>query len=396
MKPPERWPLHPPPAEAEALSSWLQRIASSYGLHSFELLNHDLAHPEIRDLELDLDPPPLLLKELAQRSGLSPDRLGAMTLAGWVPWLLDGLLPAADAYETYVHQFSVLLPPQQRKIYTPQKWLPWLTETRLRRACPDCLDSSPAMLLFWQLPIMASCTLHGRLLETHEGKIAGDVLWTTPGHDQRPVPEALSLMDGRTWQALTTGAVDLPARSVHAGIWFRLLRTLLDELTTTQKRYGQQLDQVRHVWDHCGHPFRAGLSGWRPFENHPPTAQQQLLEAAAATMEMIETGSLTALGTSAHLLRSEQEDKILAGNRAGTLRGSADDPTEPPPDALWNQFADSLNAAVEAAREEPAVAKQLYDSALYGCRDAESVRRLRKTFDGLLIPLATLSHHAES
>jgi hypothetical protein len=39
-------------------------------------------------------------------------------------------------------------------------------------------------------------------------------------------------MDRRTGEALTTGIVTLPRRPVHAGLWFRLLRTLLDEVNT--------------------------------------------------------------------------------------------------------------------------------------------------------------------
>lgn len=47
---------------------------------------------------------------------------------------------------------------------------------------------------------------------------------------------------------------------------------------------------------------------------------------------------------------------------------------------------------MEAAREDPSVAKQLYDFALYGCRTEVSVRRLRETFTELGIPLNFLSH----
>lgn len=395
MRPPERWPLHPPPVEAEALTSWLQRTASRYGLYSIELFDHDLGHPGVREPGLDLDPPAPLLTELAKRTGLSHHRLAAMTMAGWMPWLFDSLAPSPDGYETYVHQLSVLLPPNQRKIYTPGRWLPWLTESGTRRGCPDCLESSPEMLLFWQLPVMASCPLHKRLLETHEGIIDDDVLWTTPGHDQSAVPEALSLMDRRTWEAITTGSVDLPRRSVHAGIWFRLLRTLLDELSTTQGRYGRQLGEVRRLWECCGHPFRAGLHTWRPFEELQGNTQQQLLEAAALAMEMIEAGSLTALGASAHLLQPEPESRISDGTPPATSAEDADDQKEPSLNVMWNRVVDSLDDAVEAAREDPAVARQLYDCTVYGCRDEESVLRLRETFAELGIPAEPVSYDVE-
>lgn len=392
MRPPERWPLHPAPAETESLSSWLRRIAASYGLHSYELLEHGLGHRELSDPELDLDPPTHLLEELAKRSGLDQHRVDAMTMTGWAPWLFDSLVPAPGAYETYVHQLSVLLPPKRRKIYAPRKWLPWLPGTGVRRGCPDCLESSPAVLLFWQLPVMASCPVHGRRLETYEGHPADYILWATPAHDRRALPESLSLMDRRTWQAITTGSVDLPRYPVHAGIWFRLLRTLLDELTTAQGRYGRQLDDVRRVWEHCGHPFRAGLYSWQPFETLHWTAQQQLLEAAAVAMELIEAGSLTARGTSAHLLRPEPSSNIGDGTRPAPLTETAGDQKEPTLDELWDRVVAAFDAAVEAAREDPEAAKKLYDFALYGLGNRGSGNGIREAFTELKIPLDFLSH----
>ncbi|MCX6497513.1 TniQ family protein [Arthrobacter sp. 2YAF22_2] len=392
MRPPERWPLHPAPAETESLSSWLRRIAASYGMYSYELLEHGLGHRELSDPELDLNPPMHLLEELAKRTGLDQHRVNAMTMAGWVPWLFDGLAPAPDAYETYAHQLSVLLPPKRRIIYTPRKWLPWLPDSGARRGCPDCLESGPTLLLFWQLPLMASCPVHGRRLETYEGHPPDYVLWKTPAHGERGLPESLSLMDRRTWQAITTGSVNLPRYPVHAGTWFRLLRTLLDELTTAQGRYGRQLDDVRRVWEHCGHPFRAGLYSWQPFETLHWPVQQQLLEAAAAAMELIEAGSLVALGTSAHLLRPEPNPRIGDGTRPGPLTATAAVQEKPTLDELWKQATDALEVCIKAAKEEPAVAQQLFNFARYGCRSEESVRGLRQTFTELQIPLDFLSH----
>lgn len=390
MRPSERWPLHPAPAETESLSSWLRRLAASYKMYSYELLEHGLGHRELSDRELDLNPPMHLVEELARRTGLDRHRVSAMTLAGWVPWLFDTLTPGPDTYETYVHQLSVLLPPDRRQIYAPRKWVPWLQETGLQRGCPDCLKSSPTILLFWQLPVMASCPVHGRRLETYEGHPADYILWASPADDERVMPESLSLMDRRTWQAITTGTVDLPRYSVHAGVWFRLQRTLLDELTTPQGRYGRQLADVRRLWDHCGHPFRAGLFSWQPFETLHWTRQQQLLEAAAAAMEMIEDGSLTARGTSAHLLRPEPNPLISDGTRPGPLTAAAAQ-KKPTLDELWKKVTDSLDASIAAAKKDPVVAQQLFDFARYGCRSDESARGLRDTFAELDIPLDFLS-----
>ncbi len=107
MKPAPRWPLHPAPKEGEALSSWLNRVALCYHMELPELLEHDLGHSQVDDL--DTAPPLSLLAMLSQRSGIDPDRLRSMSFAGWVPWLLDSLddqIP--DALETYAFQLALL------------------------------------------------------------------------------------------------------------------------------------------------------------------------------------------------------------------------------------------------------------------------------------------------
>lgn len=89
MKSAPRWPLHPAPKEGEALSSWLNRVAACYQMDVHELLAHDLGHSQLDDL--DTAPSLSLLTALCQRSGVELERLRSMSLAGWVPWLLDSL-----------------------------------------------------------------------------------------------------------------------------------------------------------------------------------------------------------------------------------------------------------------------------------------------------------------
>lgn len=84
MKPAPRWPLHPAPKEGEALSSWLNRVAVCYQMDMLDLLEHDLGHDKVDDL--DTAPPLSLLTALSRRSGIEPGptalhefcRLGAM------------------------------------------------------------------------------------------------------------------------------------------------------------------------------------------------------------------------------------------------------------------------------------------------------------------------------
>ena len=257
MKPAPRWPLHPAPREGEALSSWLNRVAACYRMDVHELLAHDLGHDHLDDL--DTEPPLSLLTMIAQRSGVELERLRLMSLAGWVPWLLDSLddsLPAA--LETYAFQCSVLLP--KRKARSITRWRAWLPSQPMRRACPQCLNdpANQAVLLVWQLPLMLSCLQHGCWLASYWGMPGRYLQWDNAEAAPRPANEAIASMDRRTWQALTTGFVELPHRRIHAGLWFRLLRTLLDELNTPLSHCGGSAGSIRQVWEHCGHPLRAG------------------------------------------------------------------------------------------------------------------------------------------
>ena len=199
MRPALRWPLHPAPVEGEALSSWLRRVAACYQMEVRDLLAHDLGHGQVDDL--DTAPPLSLLTVLSQRSGIALDRLRCMSVAGWVPWLLDSLddqIPAA--LETYAFQFSVLLPRHNRKIRTVARWRAWLPSQPVDRACPLCLNdpADQAILLAWKLPLMLSCPLHGCWLESY---------WGVPGRLLRwentdPLPRAAS-------EAMTAGSINM-------------------------------------------------------------------------------------------------------------------------------------------------------------------------------------------
>jgi hypothetical protein len=52
-------------------------------------------------------------------------RLQRMTIAGWVPWLLDDLEPGGQvAFDTYVRQQSVLLAPGEAGRNDVLRWRP--------------------------------------------------------------------------------------------------------------------------------------------------------------------------------------------------------------------------------------------------------------------------------
>jgi hypothetical protein len=216
-----RWPLHPAPREGEALSSWLNRVAACYQMDMLDLLEHDLGHGQVDDL--DTAPPLALLTMLSQRSGIELDRLRGMSFAGWVPWLLDSLddriqppwKPMRSSSRYCCRSASARRDPSRAGA-------PGCPARSIHRACPLCLNpTDQAVLLAWKLPLMLSCPLHGCWLESYWGVPGRFLGWENADAAPRPANDAIATMDRRTWQALTLGYVELPRRRIHAGLWFR-------------------------------------------------------------------------------------------------------------------------------------------------------------------------------
>jgi hypothetical protein len=376
---PQRWPLHPPPAAGESLSSWLSRVARCYRMALEDLLAHDLGHERLDDL--DLNPPAPFLDRAARRSGLAPERVRAMTLAGCTPWLLDRVDPDPDptAFDHYVGQFSVLLPAQRRPSRALPGWRAWVSSPPSPRACPRCLEASGhrVLLLLWQLPLSVGCPVHGCRLEPYLGTTRAFLAWEDANARPRPLPAACAAMDRRTWQALTLGAVDLPRRQVHAGVWFRLLRSLVEDLLAARSRYPAQGRDLCTIWERSGHPVRAGLDAWRPFESLGAPVQRCILEAVATAIRMIEDGDIVARGTDAAFFLPEPPPPFS-------------DP-RPPPVSPWGRVAAAAAAAIDEARRDRQAAHALFSTVLFGRCDADAIRQVRKLLLEVGIPPEYLS-----
>lgn len=390
MKPPDRWPVHPAPIDGEALSSWLRRIAASYQMTVAELLEHGLGHDPQAERDLDADPPPRLLAAIGQRTNITASRLREMTLAGWAPWLLDSLQPHQSAFNTYARQFSVLLKPGKRSTRTAGRWRAWIPDEPLKRACPRCIEepNRAGLLLIGQLPLALSCPEHRVMLEPCIGFPGDFIVWLEDGDPPRAASKAVQEMDDRTHQALQTGQVQLPGRSVHAGVWFRLLRTLLDEVSTPATYWRTHADDLHRIWASCGHPVRAGQATWRPFEVWPWPVQTQLLQATAESIQLLENRTITGHGTHANLFAPAPHPPVEDG-RSPAAR-TADEYTQ-----RWDRFKAVLEEVVQAAREDPAQAQAFYDLLVIGCRTPRAVEEVLANLDELGIPTGHLSHKNE-
>lgn len=360
MSPVRRWPLHPRPGPLESMSSWLGRLATLYGLSAKELLTHnlDLLEVTVPLADLDGDPPAGMLTALAERTGVEPAQLAMMTLAGWRPWLFDTLDVRKwdndqTLFDAYVRANSVLLAPGEAGTHQVSRFAswsgPWLPSPRdgLRWMCSICaVDPDRGTSLMWRLPLMASCIDHGcRLEDLRDVEVS---LFRDGGPPApRPVDEPLATLDRYTHAALSTGRVELPGRSVHAGVWFRLLRALLDEVSlapTTLSKHGRST--LERVWQATGRPERGGLSIWRPYEQLDGDTQQAMLHAAAVALRLAADGQITARGRLACAIAPTPHQPVYDGDNPRRRPVSSSD------------FATALQEWLDAVRVDPEPARQ--------------------------------------
>ncbi len=82
--------MHPAPIDGETFYSWLRRIAARYGT-DLTLLGEDLGFTLRWSPPEDIDAAAMsgMIDVLAERTGVTPDRLRQMGMAGWVPWRRD-------------------------------------------------------------------------------------------------------------------------------------------------------------------------------------------------------------------------------------------------------------------------------------------------------------------
>lgn len=219
---------------------------------------------------LTLSVPDELLISLSNLTGVDQKKIRTMTLTSLRPLLFHDMVDKNSDFESYVHQYSLLLPINKRKTYLPKKpWRAWCYPTSLTapKACPECLKSEPidAMLLPWNLPLMLSCPIHQCLLSPCLSYQGRHVYWDRE-NDSLISLSTVSIMDQRTWSALTTGKVVLPNGIIHGGIWLRLLRTLLDELHIPLPSGSALYRNIFNIWDLLGVDLRCRQTRWQPYE----------------------------------------------------------------------------------------------------------------------------------
>ncbi|MCE3238817.1 MAG: transposase [Gammaproteobacteria bacterium] len=382
-----RWPLHPQPHSEESLLSWLTRIAKCYDFTLDELLQHDLGFQgDLRDLNMNA--PDWLLSLLSKRTGVSEETIRALTVLSWVPLLLDDLTAQEVDFGFYVNHYSLLLPSHKRKKPQPKSpWKPWVGTLpfTISKACPLCLKDKQVSILYlvWYLPLMLSCPVHKCLLQQCHISYPGYPIYFI-NENAAPIfaPAAIHVMDQRTWSALTTGQVALPHRTIHGGVWLRLLRTLLNELHLPISSMGPaHVKDIAGIWTSLGLNFRCGMANWKPYEVLPAKIQEQTLMASATAMAKIENRLISPPGGHCFLFLPEPTyTKDLPSHQENT--GAKETFSGPP----LKKETDLINQFIEMAKRDPVAAKDLRRSALFGRTDLKVVQEVENLLIDVGIP----------
>jgi len=316
------WPLRPQPLPGEALSSWLDRLAATYGYERNDL-QHELG-PDAARPTIDVSIADEFAHALSQRTGVTTEQIKGMTLEGWVPRLISSADETKDEYEGYAHSYSVLLPHgRMRTTVRPSgPWRPWISPRGIAhcRACPVCLDEDAIgySRLHWQLSWLTSCPKHEQLLRP---MIISQRLGVVEMTSSRSVviPYHIVALDVMTMQALQKGYVDTVSVRIHAGLWLRLLRTLLEELATPGFVSGRVRKLVHRVWVATKLKARRRSLATLPFEHLDDARRFKLMHAAGMAVGMLGSGSLEGFGRDAHILQPHSYPPADPHNRRWLL-----------------------------------------------------------------------------
>lgn len=301
-----RLPIHPQPLPQEALSSWLWRLADAYDMGAGEFAEAALGINRLDIGLVDYWPSAALVKKLAERTGVAAGRIRAMTMAGYVPYLLDSLAPRNDIFAAYCCQFGAFENPALRvRSLRDAWWLPWLSGDLAGGrmvGCIHCLRSDRRRFgrLHWRANWMASCPEHGVLLQA-----------ASPAEQSEyPAPKeadaVLVTLDGLTLQAVTKGRVQLPSgRIVHGGLWLRILRGVIDEICRPRRIKDPARPPVEAVWGVAGLPYRHALGRWGIYEKLGRLERASVLKVAALAMQPLIRAGLQPLKTSTRPLEAE-------------------------------------------------------------------------------------------
>ena len=306
----KRWPLHPIPYVEESLLSWIMRIAKKYEIYPEDFLKHELdIELETQDLYIvDINPPVHLLDKLSQHTGIAVNKIRELTAHSYVPLLIDAREPVnsngisnSNLFSEYINQFNIFPRKQSANDKNPfglimnSNWLPWFDYKRFVNTygCEDCLkeDMEPYLRLYWRFSWMMTCPFHNQILKRVKMYSFINYIKFYFTQDTGEFPHSidnLRIIDEITLQAVTKGFVKTPSGYLHGGVWIRLLRSLIEELSLLQKNFPQiVLEVITSLWKEHGLTFRSGFNRYKVFEECDDSKQLILMLIASSTLQSI-------------------------------------------------------------------------------------------------------------
>jgi hypothetical protein len=230
---------------------------------------------------------------------------------------------------------------------------------------------------------MLGCGEHGCYLEKSQ-EVTLHMLTHKQPMPPRPLPGPLATLEHYTHTALATGRVALPGRPVHAAIWFRLLRSLLDEVSLAlTTRRTEARTTLRRIWDATGLPERGGLNVWQTYEHMDEPLQETMLLAAATALDLAAAGEITAHGRLASAVQPPRHQYIYDGDHP------------PPARTAWQEAVTHVEAEMLTARTDRHVARQLLIWLTESCPSLTQYEEQRAYLFGAGIPAAFLPSAAE-
>lgn len=324
-KTPSRWPIHPVPYVDESLLSWIMRIAKIYEIYTWDLLKYEFdIELEVNDLHIiDINPPVNILDKLSQRTGVDVKKIRALTAHSYVPLLLDAVEPLnsenkdnPNSFSDYVNQFNVF--PRKSKPYSNEaidltmsnNWIPWIDDKRLKNTfvCESCLkeDKEPYLRLYWRFSWMMTCPVHKEILRQVKLYSFTKQIEFYFMQDVERLPSSIDtvyMIDEITMQAVTKGFVKIQAGCLHGGVWLRLLRSLVEELSLQQQNFSHGvLNSIRPLWKMIGLFCREGFYRYKVFEECNIDQQLTLMLVVSKAIQAIFSNQITFVTSGIKLL----------------------------------------------------------------------------------------------
>jgi hypothetical protein len=283
----------------QSLSSWLEQHAAYYQVDLETLFFSGLNFACPPDISvLDFSPDEHLVAAISAATGLSNEQISSMTALSLAPVLVEKLTgytwEDVAGYRDSFRCFWTKSLEKRIDSWLPEErqsdLIPWIVRSSIRktttlrtpvmRYCPKCAKEPKKLRkIVWYFLPFTTCPYHNEFLvakatDAHSGPIDKNLL------------NILSNFDAMNEEALLTGLFTLFNKDeVPATVWFRFLRGVVADITTTNKRNTAFQEKLDNVWNKLGLERTKDdrKMGW--FELMAPVTQRRILAVVAFLIE---------------------------------------------------------------------------------------------------------------